>query len=1273
MQEERELKRMRSSLAAFLSALVILSSPLLWGQATTSLRGTVTDPTGASMPGATVVLRSAETDLTRTTETGIAGGYEFLQIPPGTYKLTVTAAGFAGHERPVLRLEVATPATVNISLSLGQPTDVISVQADAAPINSADASLGVAFNESQVRQLPLEGRNVPDLLTLQAGVVYTGNRSDINRDVDTRSGAVNGARSDQSNVTLDGVDVNDQGNGYAFTSVLPVTLDSVQEFRVSTSNYNADQGRYSGAQVALVTKSGTNNFHGSVYEYLRNTATSANDYFVKHSQLDSGEPNSPLKLIRNIYGASLGGPFIKDKLYFFANWEGTTQREETSAVRTIPSDSLKQGIVKYPDLEGDIVTLTPDDIGALDPLKLGPNPVVMDYFNGYPSPNDNSVGDGYNFCGYRFKAPIKVDKNFYITRVDYHISTDRTLFWRGALQNVSNAGAPFLPGQVPMNTNVDYSKGSAIVYTAVLSRTMVNNFRWGFTRQSSGNAGNSDKTWIYIRNMDQGVTRSRDFQMPVHNFVDDLSWTKGAHSLQFGVNIATLRDPRRSYLNSFSNAWTNAAYMDTAGFANDPGSPFDPPNGGFPAVDPAFKNSYDFPLIGLLGMVTTVQAIYNYDKQGNLLPQGAPVDRRFGFSTYEFYAQDAWRIKPNLTITYGLRYSLYSPPWETNGLQVAPSISMNELFQKRYDNMLKGIPSNQDQLITFDLAGPANGKRGYYDWNKTNFGPRVAVAWSPRSDGNGWWRKLIGGNDKTVVRAGFGMVYDRIGMGLVNTFDSMGSFGLATTLWNPIVSAVSAPRLTSMNDIPEKDNEGNQIYLPAPPGTFPQTPPYSNDTGGFAIAWGLDDKIKTPRSYQISFSIGRELPKNTSLELAYVGRISRNLMTQRDLMMPLDLVDTKSGVHYFAAARRFSQLARSKTPVSEVNAQAVGSTAAYWQNMLQPLQPGGAYSLTCNGGSTQDPVQAMYDLFSCSVLNETYALAIWDNYGGIPDANLAGASYFPIGGQDSYFNRQYSSLFAWSTIGNASYHAFQATFRKHLARGLQFDINYALSKSLDLSSDAERIAPWRGLGGMVVNSWSPYQLKAVSDFDTPHQFNANFNYLLPFGRGMQFGPDMSRGLDALLGGWQISGLVRYTSGFPGNVSNGYRWPTNWNSWTYGNVIGPIPAGTVKRGDGTVSMFTDKDKAIAAFDPPYPGDAGARNVFRGDGFASWDMSLSKRWKMPYHEDHSMQFRWEVFNVPNLTRFDVQSNLPALDQVTAFGNYTGLLTPPRVMQFALRYEF
>src|SRR5205823_11228366 len=211
--------------------------------------------------------------------------------------------GFRKYEQRNLQLLVSLPATVNATLEVGATSQTVEVTASAVALNTADASIGNAFGENQVIGLPLEGRNVPDLLSLQAGVAYTGNRPEIDPDQDTRSGAVNGARSDQSNITLDGVDVNDQSNGYAFTSVLPTTLDSVQEFRVTTSNYNADQGTGSGAQVALVTKSGTNQVHGSLYEYLRNTVTSANDYFVSASEARLGQPNKPDKLKYNIFGA----------------------------------------------------------------------------------------------------------------------------------------------------------------------------------------------------------------------------------------------------------------------------------------------------------------------------------------------------------------------------------------------------------------------------------------------------------------------------------------------------------------------------------------------------------------------------------------------------------------------------------------------------------------------------------------------------------------------------------------------------------------------------------------------------------------------------------------------------------------------------------------------------------------------------------------------------------------------------------------------------------
>ena len=279
------------------------SIPMLAAQSgTTSLRGTVTDPSSAPRcRRANVTLSNAERGFSRSVHSGDSGEYEFLQLQPGKYQLTVEMSGFRKAEKKEIQLLVDTPSSLNVKMEVGTATEVVEVTADAAVINTSDATLGNAFNETQMKTLPLEGRNVPDLLSLQNGVAYTGNRPDINKDSDTRSGAVNGARSDQSNVTLDGVDVNDQINGYAFTSVLPVTLDSVQEFRVTTTNYGADQGRSSGAEVSLVTKGGTNNFHGSVYEYLRNTYTSANDFFVKSAQVASGQPNQPPKLNRNVF------------------------------------------------------------------------------------------------------------------------------------------------------------------------------------------------------------------------------------------------------------------------------------------------------------------------------------------------------------------------------------------------------------------------------------------------------------------------------------------------------------------------------------------------------------------------------------------------------------------------------------------------------------------------------------------------------------------------------------------------------------------------------------------------------------------------------------------------------------------------------------------------------------------------------------------------------------------------------------------------------------
>src|SRR6202521_1447624 len=467
--------------------VMLLSASLAWTIATASLRGTVTDPDGKAVTGADVVLANAESRTERTVTTGNQGEYQFLLVPPGSYTLTVKAAGFRGYEQTNLVLLVSTPATANVQLKVGAATEILTVTSEAPAINLVDASLGNSFNQTQVLDIPLEGRNVPDLLSLQAGVAYTGNRIG-DKDQDTRNGAVNGARSDQSNVTLDNVDVNDQSNGYAFTSVLPVTQDSVQEFRVTTTNYGADQGQGSGAQVALVTKSGTNAFHGALYEDLRNTITSANDYLVKQSELNIGLPNKPLQLNRNIFGAAIEGPIQKDRLFFFANYEGTREREEQRAERVIPTQSLCSGTFQYVNAPPGTGTTSwgASQLQLLDPKGIGIDPAMLDLVNhtgyldrtfctGQTPTNDISAGDGLNYAGYVFRAPTKLDNDVFIARLDYHLTADgkHTLFWRGNLNDLRNPGAPFLPGKyqtlpgelnpsTPTQINADPSTGFAL-------------------------------------------------------------------------------------------------------------------------------------------------------------------------------------------------------------------------------------------------------------------------------------------------------------------------------------------------------------------------------------------------------------------------------------------------------------------------------------------------------------------------------------------------------------------------------------------------------------------------------------------------------------------------------------------------------------------------------------------------------------------------------------------------------------------------------------------
>ena len=891
-----------------LAFLAVCFVPLLSNAqtATTSLRGVVSDPANAVVPGATVVIRNPETGFSQTTTTDHEGAYQFLQLPPATYTLTVTAAGFTPVRQEGVRLLVNVPSTLNVRVQVKGESIQVEVSGTAELVNTQDATLGHAFGTEKIDALPFEGRDPVSILSLQPGVVFTGSSSKVDTASDSRSGSVNGARSDQTNVTLDGVDNNDQLNGVAFQGAVRSTLDSLQEFRVTTSNSNADAGRSSGAQVSLVTKSGTNRFHGSLYEYHRPTFGTANDWFNKQSQLASGLPNIPGKLIRNTFGATAGGPIVKDRVFFFGAYEGQRTRENLQVTRVVPSETLRQGIVRYqacalpapdptrpgacaPEDTLQEITLQPSDLAAMDPncstplpgfpngtcpLGPGPNPAVLAIFQQYPMPNTDVVGDGLNYRGFTFSAPAPRKLDTYILKFDFNLTRNgnHRAFVRAGLNNdhgalargsaVSQTGdaGPEFPGMPQNLTGLTNSKSLIVNYTSVFRNNLINSFRYGFIRQGGDKVGLKAQHFVQFRGLDnpQGFDTSTASIVPVHNLADDLTWTKGNHTLQFGANYRRIDSLRRSDSTSFFTATTNVSWLDNAGIANS-GSSLDPFAFDFPAVADSFTSSYDSPVAALTGLVTEVDANYNLQKNLQALAEGALVPRHFRNNELEFYGQDAWRIKPNFTLTFGLRYTLLQPPFETTGTQVAPTVSLNDFFNQRAKAMQAGL--TYKPLVSFGLSGQANGGKPYWNWDYRNLAPRFAFAWSPNFS-SGWLGKLTGGAGHTSVRGGYGLYYDHFGEGIVNTFDLHGSFGLTTTISNPaaVQSVDTSARFSDVFTIPTQSaacgSPPCNLVAPPPSGSFPVTPPSDLDSGGFAITRGLALVLRSPRpmpSHRISF------------------------------------------------------------------------------------------------------------------------------------------------------------------------------------------------------------------------------------------------------------------------------------------------------------------------------------------------------------------------------------------------------------------------------------
>lgn len=1251
------MKYMNPILKTFLSVFAVAAfAATAWAQAgSASVSGTVADAQGKVVAGASVTMTSVDRGTTRNVSTTSAGTFSFPSTAPGLYRLEVQAPNFKKYVQPNVKVVVETPLALSVTLEVGGVAETVTVESNSAEslVNTQDATVGNTFVSQQVTQLPTEARNVLSLLSLQPGV--------------TKEGYVAGARSDQSNITLDGVDINEAQTNAIETPVLRLNSEAIEEFRVTTTTANASSGRSAGAQISLITKSGTNDFRGAIFLTGRRTGWSANNFFNNRSGV------AREKFDKNLWGGAIGGPIVKDKMFFFYSLEQERTTRGASQLQVVPLPTLGQGFVRYVNTSGSVSQLSCAQLGAIYPNAVGTGttgacnsavlPVLAAAASKYVA-NNFDVGDSVsgslrNTAGYRFNADSKINNNSHVGRFDYNINNKQSVFVRANIIYDTATGSPAFPDTAKPGT-WSHPWGVVAGHTFTISNNLVNNFRYGVTREAFSSQGDSGENAISFRFIFSPKLFSRTLSRvtPVQNITDDVSYIWKSHTFQFGTNIRLISNQRSSFSSSFDNAITNPSFYSSSVFGTATSgavASYITANSLSPIASSSFSN-FQNSATALIGRFTQYTANFLFQKSGTVQASGTPSVRDFRTREYDFYAQDVWKLGTSLTVTMGLRYSISKPVWEANGYEVKPTMGLGEYFAKRAAGYESGTPYNQP--IVLDLSGPANNKTPLYTWDKNNFQPRVAVAWSP-DFGNNFFGNFVGRDGKGVIRGGFGIFNDYYGQALAVRFDLNNALGFAssttinantynlTTNLGPLFSGFGQPVRTLPG-------------ITVPSGiSFPRQAP--NRSYPTAIQGGLDENITAPINYNWSLTWERTLPKGFVISASYLGREARNLLQSRDIAGIGSFRDPVSKMDWWTAATQLEILAQRGVAATSV------ATIPYFDNVWTP-----GYLASYYGFPGYTNTQAVYAARLFYYGND------WTSHQ--LDLSIENR-LFP--GQHIFYQPQYGTYGAFSSIGKSNYHSGTMTIRQRLGKALIWDFNYTLSKTMDQGSGLQSGGVTSG-AGFFLNPFRPQDMYALADFDTKHIVNANAVWQLPIGRGQKIGGKMSRIADAFLGGWQLSGIFRANTGTPeGAPYDDARWATNWNVQSYttrtsGNIA-PCPT----RGGKFFGCNTTA--AYQSFRNAYPGETGDRNVFRKPGYWTVDMGLGKSVTMPYNENHKLQIRWEAFNVANYQAMGLMDYSrsgyglgldPKLSNTAPpsnWSNYVGIQGSPRSMQFVLRYSF
>jgi hypothetical protein len=1244
--------------------VLTLGAVSLSAQQFSSVSGTVSDNSGAAISGVTVTLENSGIGVHAATTSDDRGYYQFLRLSPTDgYQLTFKKDGFKTVVLNQLRFGVSSAETHNATLEVGSFSQTIEVkEVSEATLNTTDATIGNVIDSREVTDLPIQARlNPAGLMALQPGV--------------NDQGSVTGARTDQGNITLDGIDVNDQETGQAFVSTTPISVDSVQEIRTITAGETADYGRSSGGMINLETKGGTNKFHGILREYNRNTLLEANDWFNNRD----GIPRAPL--VRNQFGGSLGGPLKKDKIFFFFDYEGLRQAQSVSYNRAVPTAQFRSGQLAYINNTTNPATGLPCDgsarlntaptcisflsssqIAALDPQGIGADKALLTFLAGrYPMPNDPTGGDGVNSEGFRFTAPAHNSENLYTTRIDFKISDKHNLFLRAnvarqAEDDFFNTSIEQFPGDpvVPVQKDKFNSYTGVVGWTWTISSQLLNTLTLGFVRPILEFNNQFQPTFPVEPSFSPDISSpyvgysSQSRNVPVPEIRDSFTVTKSKHTIDAGVDFKLTR-----VISGLTNSYDFAQYgLGGQLLSLDPSvRPADI------SSDQSAISNYDNWFPTDLGRYASIGANFNYDKKQNVLPNGSDKARYYNYNEFEVYAQDSWRVRRDLTLTYGLRWDYHSVPYEINGFQSVPSINENAYLADRVAAGLAGQSgATTIPFVSYSLGGPANNGKGFYSPDHKDFGPRVAFAYNP-SFKDGLLHAVMG-EGQTTIRLGGAILYDRIAGGASfgldqNTFLFDSNANSACGTGTATGSLLSDPRFTAIGALPPAS--ANCTAPIAPAITLPNTPnvsggvPIGTINGGFPAFFQFDSNTKNPYAILLNFGVQRQLPGDVIVEVNAVSRLGRRLLAVGDAGQIVNFKDTASGTFLKEQFGELESEVQTATSLSQI------TPIPWFENQMG----GTAFckSIVKNESCSQIIARFFGNLVAKGDLSDTIqALA----FNGLLDFNVGLPAQTAANG---YIGNYASS----------NYNALLLNVRKRFSKGLQFKFNYTYSHSIDnVSAVTNNYVTYTGTGdGLVCDLTNLRACRASSDFDSRHVITADYVYDLPVGRNRSALRDAPKWLDAIVGGWTWSGILSYRTGYPFTINTG-AFPTDFTLDAPAVATGPLKSGIHTDSSGNLQYFADPTATLANLSFPFAGNVGNRNAATGPGFFDFDMGVIKSFQMPYSEKHRLVFRWDSFNTLNHPSFSGPASA-SLSNTSSFGIINSTASTPRVSQFALRYEF